>query len=375
MKIDEFKLERTLSRFQNEVDYDLSASGIYPMFIDELISSDEMKKMYTDLQLRYVHTIGTKGLRTAISTFYDDMDPANAFPTNGSAEGLFITAWSLLDKGDEMAFMVPNFMLMAHVAESHGIKIRPFHLNADDGWSLNLDELKRAVNPKTKIIAVCNPNNPTGTVLKESEMREIVKVADSVGAYILSDEVYRGAEQNGETTRSFWGMYDKVVVIGGLSKAFGLPGLRLGWIGAPEEVIDKAWFYHDFLTTTVTTVSDYLGTIALQPEMRERIFTRNRKIISENLPQFTRWVEGYKGKIAFTPPRAGCFAFVRYDLGVSSWDLVMEMVENHSVFVIPGSVFNIEKHLRINFGVSRETLTNGLARIDEALKKYGAQAQ
>lgn len=370
MKIEEFSLERTLARFQNEVEYDLSASGIYPMFIRELITPDEMENMYKNLQLKYVHTAGTENLRTAVSTFYNGMSPENVFICNGSAEALFLMAWSMLEPGDEIAFMIPNFMLINNVAESNGVIVRHFYLDPKNNWAMDVESLKAAVNEKTKIICICNPNNPTGTVLKKNEMLQIVEAARKVGAYLFSDEVYRGAEQDGVETESFWGLYEKAIIISGLSKSFGLPGLRIGWIAAPSDLIEKYWFYHDFLSTTATTVSDYLGSVALMPEMRAKIFARNREIIRQNLSQFTRWIESYNGVLEFTPPQAGCYAFVKYDFDVPSWDLVMDMVESNSVFVIPGHCFGIENHLRINFGIDPQKLREGLKRIDLTFAKY-----
>lgn len=370
MQIAEFKLERTLARFQNEVEYDLSASGIYPMFIREILTPQEMEEVYNNLHLKYVHTAGTKHLREAVASFYEGMDPGSVFMTNGSAEALYILAWSLIEPGDEVAFMLPNFMLLSHVVEANGAVVRNFTLDPARNWSLDVDSLKAAVTPKTKLICVCNPNNPTGTVLSREQMREIVKAAESVGAYILSDEVYRGAEQTDDMTPTFWGLYDKVLVISGLSKSFGLPGLRVGWIAGPKDIAEKAWFYHDYLSTTVTTFSDMLATRALKPEMRARIFKRNREIVRQNLATFTDWVNSHKGVLSFTPPQAGCFAFVKFDLPVTSWDLVMDMVKNDSVFVIPGSCFGIEGHLRMNFGVEKNFLARGLERIDRTLARY-----
>jgi len=283
MKIDEFKLERTLARFQNEVEFDLSASGIYPMFIREILTPQEMEDVFNNLHLKYVHTAGTRHLREAVASFYDGMDPSGVFMTNGSAEALYILAWGLINPGDEVAFMIPNFMLLSHVVESNGGVVRNFNLDPDSGWALDLESLKQAVTSKTRLICVCNPNNPTGTVLSKKQMQDVADVAAGVGAYLLSDEVYRGAEQGDQMTPSFWGMYDKVIVVSGLSKSFGLPGLRIGWVAGPQEIADMSWFYHDFLSTTVTTFSDCLAARALEPEMRKKILARNRGIVRQNL--------------------------------------------------------------------------------------------
>ena len=370
MKIEEFKLERTLARFQNEVEYDLSASAIYPMFIREILSPVEMEDAYNNLHLKYVHTAGTEHLRKAVASFYEGIGPLLRVHDKRIGRGSLPDRLGPHRSGRRVAFMIPNFMLLSHVLESNGAVVRNFNLDPGRGWSLDLDSLKRAVTSKTKLVCVCNPNNPTGTVLSRDQMEQIVEVASGAGAYLLSDEVYRGAEQTDKMTPSFWGMYDKTIIISGLSKSFGLPGLRIGWVAGPRGVAEMSWFYHDFLSTTVTTFSDYLATKALEPTMREKIFSRNRGIVRQNLATFTEWVESHHGVLSFTPPAAGCFAFVKYDLPIPSWDLVMDMVENNSVFVIPGSCFGIENHLRMNFGVDRPRLVEGLKRVDRTLSKY-----
>lgn len=369
MRLSEFKLERTMSLYQHEVQYDLTESGVFPLFPRELVSREEWDDYYENLQLRYIHTAGTGPLKESIGSYYEGVAPGNVFVTNGSAEAQFALSWALFEPGDEIVYVTPNYMLISGLAESFNVRVKEVPLREENKWQLDIGDLESAVSPRTKMICICNPNNPTGTILARSSMKEIVRIAESVGAWILSDEIYRGAEHDGELTPSFWGTYDKVIVTCGLSKAFALPGLRLGWILAPEETVAHVWRYHDYMTIAAGTINDALACIALKPEMRERIFGRNRALAAKNLGIFSEWVREQGGIVDFNPPQAGSFAFVRYNRAIKSRELVDRMMKEESVFVVPGDCFGLENHLRISFGTRAGYLREGLERISKVLKR------
>ncbi|MCP2521122.1 aminotransferase class I/II-fold pyridoxal phosphate-dependent enzyme, partial [SCandidatus Aminicenantes bacterium Aminicenantia_JdfR_composite] len=233
----------------------------------------------------------------------------NILVTNGSSESNFIFIWSSIEPEDEVIFTMPNYMQIWGLLRCFGAKVKLFYLKENLAWAPDLEELKKLVTDKTKLIIITNPNNPTGAVLSEEEMEEIINLADKVGAMILADEVYRGAELNGEITPSFWGRYDKVAVVGGLSKAFGLPGLRIGWIVSSKDLIEKLWHYHDYITIAPSTLSDWLARIALSPNIREKIIQRNRKILRKNLSILISWFEKHNDIFHCIPPKAGAIAF------------------------------------------------------------------
>lgn len=369
MKLQEFKLERTMSIYQHEVEYDLTESGVLPFFPKEFVSREVWDDLYDSLQLRYIHTAGTMPLKETICTYYREAKPSNVFITNGSAEGQTALTAAVLEPGDEIVYITPNYMLIAGLAESLGVKVKEVPLKEENLWQLDVEDLKAAVTPSTKMICICNPNNPTGAVLSDASMKAVVEIARSADAWLLSDEIYRGAEHNNTLTESFWGMYDKVIVTCGLSKAYALPGLRIGWILAPEEIVAKVWPYHDYMTICATTISDKLACIALQPEMREKILTRNRALAKKNLAIIKDWIEGHNGLLSFIPPQAGSFAFVKYNLDMSSRELVDRMMKAESVFVVPGDCFGLENRLRISFGSDEEFLREGLARISNVINQ------
>lgn len=366
MKIEPFQSERLLSIWQNQVEFDFTETGVHPLFLHELVTRDELDEIHQTLQLRYIQTNGTPPLKEAICGLYEGVVPDNILVTNGSAEANFITLWRLLEPGDEVAVMLPNYMQAPGFARSFGAVTRPFFLRQDRGWALDIDELNAAVTTKTKLIYVCHPNNPTGAVLTATEMHAIAAAAERVGAWILSDEVYRGAELDGTVAPSFWGSYDKLIVVGGLSKAYTLPGLRIGWLIAPPKVASESWGYHDYTTITTNALSECLARLAMRPASRERILQRNRAISSKNLGALTDWLARRPTLFDFVPPRIGGVAFVGYRLPINSTKLVMKLLKEQSVLVVPGDAFGVDYHLRIGYGHPR--LAEGLERIDTTLQ-------
>ena len=267
MNIPIFELERIQSVYENTVDYNLTESGFHPYSLNELLSENERQELL-EITLGYGQTNGSIPLRKRISALYNNINEDNILVTNGSSEANFVACHSLLERGNEVLMMLPNYMQIWGIAEEIGCKVQGFNLKEENKWAPDLEELKSKVTSKTKMITICNPNNPTGYILTQDEMLEIVAIAKSVDAWVFSDEVYRGAELNGETINSFLGMYDKVMVNGGLSKAYALPGLRLGWLAGPEAMITDSWAYHDYTSITAGIMSHYIGELALRPDKR-----------------------------------------------------------------------------------------------------------
>src|SRR5262249_22209847 len=176
--------------------------------------------------------------------------------TNGTSEANYLIALSTLRPGDVVAMQVPNYMQMWGVSRSLGAEVRTFRLRTDAGWEPDWDEFERAVTPTTRLLYLSNPNNPTGSVLSDAAMERIVSRCEKMRTWVLSDEVYLGAEIDGRRTKSFWGMSERVIVTSGLSKAYGIPGVRIGWIVAPAPFVDTCWSQHDYITIGPNKLSD-----------------------------------------------------------------------------------------------------------------------
>ncbi len=369
MKIETFELERRQSIWENVVKYNLTESGVHPYSLTELLDQDEIEKLLS-IRLGYGQTNGSVELREAISNLYPRTDQDNILVTNGSAEANFIGIWSNLEPKDKLVLMLPNYMQIWGIARSFGITVTPFYLKEELNWQPDVENLENLISPRTKMIAVCNPNNPTGAILDEEAMAEIVRLAKESDAWIFSDEIYRGAELNGNETPSFWGLYDKVIISCGLSKAYALPGLRIGWLVGPKETIEKAWSYHDYTSITTSILSNRIATLALQPDVRKKILNRNRSMLRENLVLLTNWVKKQHPLFQFHKPQAAGVAFLKYNMDINSTELTTRLREEKSVFIVAGDCFGMDRFVRIGIGSEKDYLLAGLDLIDEFLEEF-----
>jgi aspartate/methionine/tyrosine aminotransferase len=368
MKLETFEMERMQSTWENIVRYNLSESGVHPVALADLVADPKDREELLTVELGYSQSNGTPELRSSIAAMYEGAGEENVIVTTGTAEANFLVSWMLTEPGDEAIMMLPNYMQLYGLLRCFGAEVRPLRLLQDRDWSPDLDELDQMVSPRTKLIAVCNPNNPTGAILTGEEIDRIVRAARRAGAWILADEVYRGAELDGPETPSFWGRYDRLIITSGLSKAYGLPGLRIGWIVSTPEIVARAWAYHDYTTIGPGPASDLLARIALRPENRERFLARTRGILNANYPILRDWAESHSQTFSHTRPKAGAIAYLRYELEIGSLDLVERLRKEKSVLIVPGDHFLMGKYLRIGFGSGADHLREGLRLISEFIR-------
>ncbi len=363
-----FAMERMMSKWENVVDYNLSESGVHPMSVRELVDDPAVVEELLTAGLNYPQANGIIELREHIAALYPGATPDNVLVTVGCAEANLISLQTLLAPGDEMAMMLPNYMQIWGIAHNFGVRVRAFHLKEDRGWAPDLAELNDVVSERTKLIAVCNPDNPTGYILTEAEMDAIVAAAERVGAWLLADEVYSGAERVTDIeTPSFWGRYDRVLAMNSLSKAYGLPGLRIGWVVGPTDLVDEIWARHEYTTISATILANRLAAIALSHEVRPRILGRTRDYIRRGFPILDGWLKTHEGIFTLAPPQAAAIAFPRYHLDVNSTELVERLIHEKSVFIVPGDHCGLDHHLRISFGLPPDYLQAGLDRIHELI--------
>ena len=284
MPIELFEMERMQSTWENLVDYDMSESGVRPLTLRELVEMGFDLETFMDQPLGYSQSNGTLELRERLAAIYPGADVEQIEVTNGTSEANYLIALGQLKPGDEVAMEVPNYMQMPGVARSLGADVRTFRLRQDTGWEPDWDEFERAVTSRTRLLYLSNPNNPTGSALSREAMARIVERCEKTGTWILADEVYLGAEIDRERTPSFWGMSERVIVTSGLSKAYGIPGVRIGWMVGPRAVVAHCWSQHDYLTIGPNKMSDRIARVVVEPENRERCYARTRAILRHNLP-------------------------------------------------------------------------------------------
>jgi aspartate/methionine/tyrosine aminotransferase len=371
VRIELFRMERMQSLHWHRVEYDLSESGVTPLRVDELLGDGLDRRALLDTRLGYPLSEGSELLRERIAAWYEGADRENVTVVNGGSEANHLALWSLLEPGDRIALMLPNYMQAWGLGRHFAGRVDVFRLRLRRGrWSLDLDELARAVTRRTRVVMVCNPNNPTGAVLDEAEMAGLVATARRAGAWLLADEIYRGAELSaGSPTPTFWGRYERAVVTSGLSKAFGLPGLRIGWVLGPKALIRDVWIRHDYTTLTPGMLSDRLAAAALEPSRREAILARTRSILQAQWPRLSAWLRTHEDLFAWAAPQAGAIALVRYRLPLGSTALADRIRREQSVLLVPGDTLGAGRSLRFGFGYDIDRTLAGLRRVDATLAK------
>jgi aspartate/methionine/tyrosine aminotransferase len=284
--------------------------------------------------------------------------------------------------------MVPNFMQAWGLGRAFGAEMKAWPLIApaeggdagqrraeavrgEGGWRIDIDALERATSTRTKLIVICNPNNPTGARFEAGDLDRIAEIADRHGSWILSDEIYRGAERDGRETATSWGRSDRVIVTSGLSKAYGLPGLRIGWIVGPPSRIASLWSYHDYTTIAPGALNDALALRAFEPRTRQRLLDRARGILNRNYPIIASWLDDRDGGFSYVAPDAGAIVYARYHYAINSTEFVTRLRREKSVLVVPGDHFGMDRYLRLGFGETPEHLRAGLERLGDAIADFG----
>lgn len=368
MRLEQFAMERLQSTWENRVDFNLSESGVHPLTPRELLQDRDLDALL-DQPLVYTQSNGTTELRSLIAQLYPGASADHIQVTNGGSEANYLAVWRLVEPGDEVALLVPNYMQTWGVARAFGGVTREWRLHPDSSgrWRPDLDALAAIVSSKTKLIVICTPNNPTGAVLTADDLDRIAAVAAPHGCWVLSDEVYRGAELNGEDAPSMWGRGERVIVTSGLSKAYGLPGLRIGWIAGPPALVESTWSYHDYTTIAPGALSDRLARVALDPARRPAIIERTRRIVRENLPLIEHWLRDHRPAFSWTPPEAGAIVFARYNYPINSTELATRLRVEKSVLTVPGDHFGMDGFIRFGYGERPDYLRQGLDRVHALL--------
>lgn len=367
MKIEEFSLERIQSLYENIVPLNLSDSGVHPMSIRDLLGDAEIEEML-QLELGYGWTNGEVSLRQTIARLYTNRTEDDVIVTNGSAEANFLMVMSLLNRGDEIVVFAPNYLQIFGWAKAIGVEVKTVAHDQNAGWQADIEQLRNTVSARTRLITICNPNNPTGATLSADAMQSLVDIAREHDIYLHADEVYKGSELNSDEPPSVVDLYEKAIATNGLSKAMALPGLRIGWLAGPAKEIYAAWQSKDYTSITTSTVSEYIAERVLQPGLRQKVLNRSKRILRENLALLTEWVDTNSEFVSLIPPKAGGMAFVRYNRKINSTKLAHALRTECGVFVLPGDVYGLDGYFRVGIGAPRSHLEPGLHKIGDYFK-------
>lgn len=358
-----FELEHYQSQYEHTVAYNLADSSVKCVTTREWLTEEEIEALL-NTGLFYPEVNGTQALRSAIAALYPHASPANVLVTVGASQANSLVCSTLLEPGAEVLVMTPGYRQIWGQAHNAGCSVKELPLREDQGWQLDCDALDALISQRTRLVAIVNPNNPTGTILTQAEMKRVVAACERVGAWLHVDEVYRGTERNQEAeTPTFWGMYDRLICTNSLSKAYGLSGLRIGWAVATPDMIEALWRRHEYAVIAAAAPSMTLATIALQPDKRRSLLMRQKQISRAGWGVLEQWLAQQNGRFSVQPSPATSIAFVRYELPISSYELAERIRQEASVLVAPGSTLGAEHHLRITIGYEPEKIEAALTRI------------
>jgi aspartate/methionine/tyrosine aminotransferase len=364
-KLRDFAMERWQSRYENRVAHNLSESGVHPVSVNELLELANIDSL-GDVRIGYGQSNGTDELRARIAALYPGAQPDQVVVTNGSAEANFAALWQLVESGTEAVILLPAYMQASGLVESLGGRVREVWLREELGWQPRPGDIEAAVTDRTSVIIVTNPNNPTGATLQAPARSELLRAAERVGAWILADEVYTGAEIDGPETPTFWQPDARVIATGSLSKAYGLPGLRIGWAVAPLDSSERIWARKDYTTIGPGQLTDRLAALALDPLVRPRLLSRTRSYIVSGLERLDAWL-ARMSVFHYRRPDAGAILYARYELPISAAELAERLRARHSLLIVPGIHFQMDAYLRFGFGLPTADLTLALQEFELCL--------
>lgn len=364
-----------MTRHETHVQFDIAESGILPLSTNDLLDFEPVDRRAATLErllalpLGYSEARGTETLRALLAATYARGDADHILVTTGAIEANFLLFNVLLAPGDHVIAPYPAYQQLYSVPRAIGCEVSLWHVGPETGYRYDVDALEQLLTPRTRVIVVNTPHNPTGAMLSPADARRVYALADSVGATVIGDEAYRWlAVPDGDPfAPPMFDLGPRGISVGTLSKPFGLPGLRIGWIAGPPDLVQQCWGLRDYISLSPGKLNDALACLAMAH--RDRIVERNQRIIQANLRTASRWMADRTGFMHWTPPRGGLLALLRYDLDLPSLELADTLATEHSVMLAPGSAFGYEHHLRLGIGQRPDIFTEGLARAGACLDR------
>jgi len=374
MNIEPFGVEIWMNEWETRCDWNLAETCVESLTINDLLTlvgkTEASLAELLPLKMTYGDIEGSVPLRTAITALYEKQKIENVIVTHGTIGANMLVHKTLVAASDRVVTVVPTYQQHYSIPASIGADVHTLQLREQNNFLPDLDELREMVVAGTRLIAMTNPNNPTGSLMGRAMLEEIVAIARKADAWILCDEVYRGTDQHGVgVTASIADLYEKGISTAGMSKAFALAGLRLGWIAGPQELIEKVTVHRDYDTISVGVIDDHFATLAL--EHRDSVLGRSREITRGNLALLEEWVS-QEPRISWVKPNSGTVALLKYDLSMSSRDFCVALLKETGVMFTPGSVLNMEGYVRIGYANNPDILKEGLRLVSKFLSEQKA---
>ena len=376
MKIRNFGVEIWMNRYETTCEWNLAETCVESLTVEELLDmagkKDTILSELLPMKLTYGAIEGSERLRKRVAGLYEKQAVENVVITHGAIGANALVHETLVEPGDRVISVLPTYQQHYSIPESFGADLHILKLTEKTGFLPDLEELKLLATPGTKLIALNNPNNPTGSLMDRAYLEKIVEIARACGAWILCDEVYRGTDQHGDgMTASIADLYEKGISTGSMSKTWSLAGLRLGWIVGPADLLHAVSIHRDYNTISVGMLDDHFAAIAL--ENRDKILARSHAITRTNLAILSDWIDG-EPLISWIKPRSGTTALLKYELPISSEEFCVQLLERTGVMLTPGSAMDMEGYLRIGYTNVVDVLREGLKRMSQFLREMQARA-
>ena len=368
MKIKPFAVEEWMNAWEVGAKYNIAETCVDSISMNELfeLTGEDKTEFLNRLcarRLSYGDIEGLPEFRKGVCGLYKTLNIENIVPTHGASGANHHVFYSLISPGDRVVSIMPTYQQLYSIPESYGADVQILHLSKENNYLPDLEKLRRLVTPKTKMLCINNPNNPTGALMSEQMLREIVEIARSADAWILCDEVYRHLSQEDGWCPSIVDLYEKGISVSSMSKVFSLAGLRLGWIATHDMSVVKSCLSHrDYNLVSCGVFDEMLAAAALKH--RDKLLERSRKIVRENLQILDDWVSS-EPHVSYVKPEAGTTALVYYDLDISSYEFCEEMYKKTGAFVTPGDCFEVPHSMRIGYAYGKQDLIDGLKAISE----------
>ena len=377
MKLDEFVLENWLNPAANSPKNKvyLGGSCVLPMTVEELfeLTGENLDSFLEDLKkmnLGYGFFAGTPRLREAVAKLYKGVTAEDVILVHGGTGANNTVVYTLIEPSDNVISIRPNYQQYYSIPRSIGAEVREIDLKPEDGYKLNLSEVRKAVDSNTKAIMLTNPNNPTGSLLELEEMQELVEIAKSVDAWIVCDEMYRGLKK--EYMPSMADLYDKAIVTCSSSKIYSMAGTRCGWIICRDPEVRWELFNRRSYDSICGGVFDeWIFAIAL--EHADKIFERSRNIVEHNKAIADKWLDGHKYLHQYADAY-GTTYLIHYDLNVDSEKFCDDLLDQKGVLICHGDCFYLPHTFRLSLSHAEE-LEKGLTLIDEYIEELISQGK
>lgn len=369
MKIRDFGVEMWMNAYENECAYNLAETCVESLTVGELLELAGCREQaladILSMKLTYGAIEGSERLRALIAGLYEKQQAENIVTAHGAIGANHLVIETLTEPDDEVISVLPTYQQHYSIPEAFGATVRILPLRAENGFLPDVDELKSLITPHTRLICMNNPNNPTGSLMEDALLHQIVDVARAADAWLLSDEVYRGLTHEGAAFgTSVADLYEKGISTGSMSKTFSLAGLRLGWIAAPRILREQILRHRDYNTISCGGIDEYLAAVALSH--KDAVAARSRAIVTQNLAVLEQWLAS-QPKLSFVKPKAGTTAFLKMEFDMPSAEFCKGLLQEKGVLLVPGSVMDREGYLRIGYANTPEILRQGLEKMGEYL--------